>query len=82
MTKTLSHFFLLISVACVFAVSVNARTWTSANGAKTFQGELKSYDVASGKVTVTKPNGRHMTFKQDKLSADDVTWLRRTVVVS
>lgn len=76
MTKTLSHFFLLISVACVFAVSVNARTWTSANGAKTFQGELKSYDVASGKVTVTKPNGRHMTFKQDKLSADDVTWLK------
>ena len=30
-----------------------ARTWTSADGSKTFEGKLKSYDDAGGKVTVT-----------------------------
>jgi len=52
-----------------------ARTWTSADGAKTFEGELKSYDPATGVVGVTQPNGAVIKFHQDKLSADDVAFL-------
>ena len=44
------------------------RTWTSVDGGKTFEGEMKSYDAASGKVTVIFPNGRRATFAQDKLA--------------
>lgn len=57
-----------------------ARTWTSAEGGKTFEGELQSYDPESGKVTVTLPNRKRMTFAQDKLSADDIAWLKKNGV--
>lgn len=51
-----------------------ARTWTSSDGSKTFEGDLKSYDAESGKVSVLV-KGRPMEFTQDKLSADDLTFL-------
>ena len=57
--------------------SLQSRTWTSADGAKSFEGELQSYDAASGKVSVTLPNRKRMTFTQDKLSADDIAWLEK-----
>ena len=52
-----------------------ARTWTSADGSKTFEGKLKSYDDAGGKVTVTVRNGRILTFSVDKLSEADRKFL-------
>lgn len=52
-----------------------ARTWTSADGNKTFEGELLSYDEASGSVTVDM-NGRKMTFKQEVLSAADIAYCK------
>ncbi len=69
------HPFLQLAATLWLVVGVQARNWTSADGAKTFEGELQSYDAASGKVSVTKPNGKRMTFMQDMLSADDVAWL-------
>jgi hypothetical protein len=33
---------------------------------------LQSYDAASGKIIVPPPNGKRMTFSQEKLSADDI----------
>ncbi len=57
--------------------SLDARTWTSADGSKTFEGDLKSYDAANGKVTITMANGKRVTFAQDKLSADDIEWLKK-----
>ena len=54
-----------------------ARTWTSADGSKTFEGELQSYDAASGGVTVRLKNGRLTKFSQDKLSEDDIAWLKK-----
>lgn len=71
------HLFLQFAAAFLLVASVHARTWTSADGAKTFQGELKSYDATSGKVSVTKPNGKRLSFTQDKLSADDIAWLKK-----
>lgn len=52
-----------------------ARTWTSSDGTKTFQGDLKSYDSATGKVTVMLTSGKQLTFPKDKLSADDIKFL-------
>ncbi|MEM1440920.1 MAG: hypothetical protein AAGF67_01170 [Verrucomicrobiota bacterium] len=54
--------------------SAQARTWTSADGSRTFEGTLRSYDQDTGEVTVIV-NGRPMTFTKDKLSADDVAFL-------
>lgn len=51
-----------------------ARTWTSSDGSKTFEGDLKSYDAESGKVSVLV-KGRPIEFTKDKLSADDITFL-------
>ena len=66
-----------LSAACLlmFTATAVARTWTSADGAKTFEGELKAYDKSSGKVTVTLGSGKEMTFHQDKLSQDDIKHL-------
>lgn len=72
-----THAFLQLAAAFLLVVSVHGRSWTSADGTKTFEGELKSYDAASGKVSVTKPNGKRMAFTQDKLSADDIEWLKK-----
>ena len=54
-----------------------ARTWTSSDGDRTFEGELHSYDATSGKVTVVLKNRRKLTFNQDKLSEEDVVWLKK-----
>ena len=52
-----------------------ARTWTSADGKKTFEGEMTAYDEAADKVTVDM-NGREMTFKTSILSADDIAYAK------
>jgi hypothetical protein len=71
------HPFVHLAVALWLVVGVQARTWTAADGSKTFEGELQSYDAASGKVGVTLSNGKRMTFTRDKLSADDIGWLEK-----
>ncbi len=68
-----------IAVAVAFSALsfsvAKARTWTSADGSKTFEGELKTYDPATGSVGVTLPNGSVLKFTSDKLSAADNTFL-------
>jgi len=60
-----------------------ARTWTSADGSKTFEAELGRYDKATGKVTVVlNKNGRSMTFRIDKLSDADKSFLADAHLVS
>ncbi len=66
---------LLISWLLAGLTFAQARTWTSADGTKTFEGELKSFDAGSGKVSVTI-NGRQKTFSIDKLSEKDVEFLK------
>ncbi|HSP42126.1 MAG TPA: sialate O-acetylesterase [Luteolibacter sp.] len=52
-----------------------ARTWTSADGKSTFEGELTAYDPGTGKVTVDR-GGRAMTFDQKLLSENDIEFLK------
>ncbi len=68
--------FITAILACFLITAAHARTWTSSDGGKTFEGELKSYDEATGTVVVTARNGSKMTFKQEVLSADDIAWLK------
>lgn len=67
---------LTAALVALFISGAQARTWTSADGSKTFEGELKSYDEATGLVVVAKAGGGVMNFKQDVLSADDIAWLK------
>ena len=71
-----NHLAAAAALAGLLASGVQARTWTSADGAKTFEGELKSYDVASGVVIVTMANGKLVKFPQDKLSAADIEFVK------
>ena len=68
---------ILAAVAGWLFSTADARTWTSADGSKTFEGELQTYDAGSGKVTVTLSSGKRMTFSQDKLSEEDIAWLKK-----
>ena len=67
---------LMAAVTSLLLADTHARTWTSSDGTKTFEGERESYDAAKGMVTVTLPNGRSITFTQDKLSKADIAFLR------
>lgn len=53
----------------------SARTWTSADGTRTFEGDLKNFDEATGKVTVLA-GGQNLIFSQDKLSEDDRAYIQ------
>lgn len=79
---------LIVATSLLSITSAQARTWTSADGTKTFEGELKAYDPRIAVVTVVLSNGRSMHFEQDKLSAADIAYLKdyfeenRTMMVS
>ena len=64
------------SFAIFLACGAQARTWTNSDGTKTFEGELKSYDPATGAVGVVMPNGKSLSFNQSKLSEADITFLK------
>ena len=64
------------ALTLILGAGAQARTWTSSDGSKTFEGELKSYDAASGTVTVAQAGGKFMKFQQDKLSAADIAFLK------
>jgi hypothetical protein len=67
---------LLAAITSLLLTGAQARTWTSADGAKTFEGELQSYDPATGAVGVTLAGGKAMKFTQEKLSAADIAFLK------
>jgi hypothetical protein len=72
-----NQLLLQLTATFLLVLGVQARTWTSADGSKTFEGELQSFDAASGKVSVTLPNGKRMAFLREKLSAEDIVWLKK-----
>ena len=65
----------LLSPLIAFALigTSSARTWTSADGSKTFEGDLVSCDDTS--VTV-KRGFKEMTFKLELLSEEDRKWAK------
>ena len=74
-TDLKSHGLILSCIASLI-LPLHARTWTSADGSKTFAGELKSYDREKGVVTVTLRSGKRISFNQNKLSREDIAFLK------
>lgn len=67
---------ILLTVAgLAMLTTLGARTWTSADGGKTFEGEIVSYNAEAKMVKVRMKGGRTMEFAQDKLSDVDVKFL-------
>jgi hypothetical protein len=77
MTRKRTQLLLQLTTAFLLVLGVQARTWTSADGSKTFEGELQSYEATSGKVSVILSNGKRMAFLQEKLSVEDIAWLKK-----
>ena len=71
--KTLSQ---ALAILLLTALGVHARTWTSADGKSSFEGELIEYRAATGEVTVDR-GGKRITFKQQMLSAADLAFLKQ-----
>lgn len=68
---------LLASIIGLLLVGAQARTWTSAEGAKTFDGELVSYDADTGLVGVKLANGKSIDFSTKALSEADIAFLKK-----
>ena len=68
--------FPLALLTTLLPLGLDARVWTNVDGTKTFEGELKSYDADTGKVTVVMENGKVATFEAAVLSAADNEWLK------
>jgi beta-glucanase (GH16 family) len=71
-TKVLALGF--IAILSITTPNALARTWTSADGKSTFEGELIEYDSSKGQVTVDL-NGKKTTFKRESLSTADIAFL-------
>lgn len=68
-------FFQALSFLLLTALDTHARTWTSADGKSTFEGELIGYKAGTGEVTVDRA-GKRVTFRQDILSDADIAFLK------
>jgi hypothetical protein len=76
MKKHKRTFAIAATFAALLLTGAHARTWTSADGTKTFDGELKTYDPATGAVGVTSADGKAMKFSQKALSEADIAFLK------
>ena len=63
-----------IFVAATVAMAA-ARTWTSADGRRTFEGDYKSYDADNQTVTVVR-GYQKTSFALDVLSVQDQEWVK------
>jgi hypothetical protein len=68
----------LLAGLLMLSIPLSARTWTSADGSRTFDGELVAYDEDSGAVKVELANGKELNFKQEILSEADIAFLKET----
>ena len=58
----------------LLSLSVQARTWTSVDGLKTFEAEYKSYNQEANEVTVLRKY-KKLKFSMDVLSQVDRDWV-------
>jgi hypothetical protein len=73
--KKITLLYLILAMGLLHPTA-DGRKWTSADGSKTFEAKLKSYDESTGNVEVTKTNGRAMKFNQSILSAADIEFIK------
>ena len=71
----MKHALRMVAILLLITLGAYARTWTSADGKSSFEGELIAYKAATGEVTVDR-GGKRITFKQEKLSAADIAFLK------
>ncbi|MBP82692.1 MAG: hypothetical protein CMO61_02465 [Verrucomicrobiales bacterium] len=71
----MKHSFLAFAISLLLIGSSMARTWTSSDGSRTFEGEIRSYDEGTKTVSV-QSSGRVLTFTEDKLSEKDLVYLK------
>ena len=64
------------SLALLSQGSLTARTWTSADGSKTFEGELRAVDENRITVSVLMKGGKLVTFATSLLSEKDNAFLK------
>ena len=65
------------SLALVGQGPLAARTWTSADGSQTFEGELRDLSETAKTVTVLMEGGKLRTFKISLLSEEDRNFLKK-----
>ncbi|MDQ8188658.1 hypothetical protein [Roseibacillus persicicus] len=58
------------------AVSLSARTWTSADDSKQLEGEFQSFDAEKDEVAI-EVDGKTVTFALDKLSKADQEFVKK-----
>ena len=67
----------IVAILTIFGLAItSARTWTSSDGKRTFEGDLKAYDADSGQVSVLS-NGKMLVFPEAKLSQGDREFLKQ-----
>ena len=66
---------LALALSFLLIASSGARTWTSSDGSRTFEGEIRSYDANTKTVSVLA-SGRMLTFTAEKLSEDDIAYVK------
>lgn len=64
----------LLTLLTVGSLSAEVRNWTSADGSRTFRGEIADYDKATKTVKVDV-DGQIVSFTTDKLSEKDRSFL-------
>ena len=66
--------FQVLAILSLTALGIQARTWKSADGKSSFEGELIEYDAGTGQVTVDR-DGKKLSFKREILSPEDIAFL-------
>jgi len=66
-------FSIVFILSLIMVLPASARTWTSKDGERTFEGRFQSYE--DGVVTVIRPDGRSLSFNEDVLSDEDRKWV-------
>lgn len=66
----------LAAIAALLLTAAHARTWTSIDGARTFEGELMTYDPDNGMVGVKLLSGKVMNLSLKLLSPGDIAFIK------
>ena len=74
-TIVMKKSLLALALSFLLIASSGARTWTSSDGSRTFEGEVRSYDANTRTVSVLA-SGRMLTFTAEKLSEDDIAYVK------
>ena len=71
--------FALLIASLIITANLSAREWTSADGSRTFQGELTGFQ--DGKVKVRRSDGKSLVFAIELLSESDQQFIKTNQLV-